>query len=230
MFPTVEYIEKKFDEFNRLIFSGKLPPIPIELSNAKTFLGKCVYKKKRSLLGKVTNYDFHLRINVRVDLPEAEIEDTLIHEMIHYYIGVNQIKDTSSHGKVFRQMMTTINERYGRHITITHKSTPEQREQFIDKREHYRTIAVVRQHDGRVGIKVLPRVIETVVHYYNAVLTSPAVSDIELYLSKNPFFNRYPNSGALYVHFLDENVITENLKDAKQIYCDGKTLIGVKIK
>ena len=38
MKATIPYVEKKFEEFNPLIFDGKLPMLPIELSDAKTFL------------------------------------------------------------------------------------------------------------------------------------------------------------------------------------------------
>ena len=209
------------------MFAGKLPKLPFELSDAKTFLGMCVFKTRKKADGTKENYDFRLRINIRIDLPEEEIEDTLIHEMIHYYIGVNQLQDTSAHGQMFQHFMNSINEKYGRHITISHKSTEEEREQLIDKKEHYRTVAVVKQHDGKVGIKVLPRVIETVVNYYNKVLASRKVKEIDLYMSKNPYFNRYPNSGALNVHYVDEEELKEKLKDAKQLSCDGKTLLGV---
>ena len=111
MKATVEYIEKKFEEFNRQMFAGKLPKLPIELSNAKTFLGQCAFKKRLTVFGKVKLYDFRMRISTRFDLTEREIEDTIIHEMIHYYIGVNNLKDTSAHGQLFRQMMNSINER-----------------------------------------------------------------------------------------------------------------------
>ena len=124
MKATIPYVEKKFEEFNQLIFDGKLPKLPIELSDAKSFLGLCVYKKRRTLLGKVVCYDFKLRINTRIDLDEAEVEDIIIHEMIHYYIGYNGIVDSSAHGRVFRQLMMEINERYGRHIRVSHKPTP----------------------------------------------------------------------------------------------------------
>ena len=86
MKATIPYLEKRFEEFNRQMFAGRLPKIPIELSNAKTFLGQCVFQKRRRLLGKVEHYNFRLRISQRFDLSEQELEDTLIHEMIHYYM------------------------------------------------------------------------------------------------------------------------------------------------
>lgn len=70
MKATIPYIQQKFEEFNRQMFGGKLPMLPIQLSNAKTFLGQCVYKKRRKLFGRTELYDFRLRINTRIDLPE----------------------------------------------------------------------------------------------------------------------------------------------------------------
>ena len=91
MKATIPYVEKKFEEFNQQMFAGKLPKLPIELSDAKTFLGQIVFKRRKVDDGKEEHYDFRLRINTRIDLPEEEIEDTIIHEMIHYFIGVNKM-------------------------------------------------------------------------------------------------------------------------------------------
>ena len=167
MKATIPYVEKKFEEFNRLMFDGRLPMLPIELSDAKTFLGVCVYKKRRTLLGKTVCYDFKLRINTRIDLDEAEVEDIIIHEMIHYNIGYHRIVDTSAHGRVFRQMMKGINERFGRHIRVSHKPTAEQKEQLYGDKRRWHMVAFVVFKDGRTGIKVLPRIAEKVVNYYN---------------------------------------------------------------
>lgn len=224
MKATIPYIEQKFDEFNRQIFAGKLPKIPVELSDAKTFLGQCVYKKRRRPFGKAELYDFRLRINTRVDLPEREVEDTIIHEMIHYYIGYHQLKDTSAHGQVFLQIMNEINRKYGRNLTVSHKSTKEQREQLQDKRSHYHVIAVVNFQDGKTGIKVLPRVLRSILHYYNNVLANREIASIQLYMSNNVFFNRYPNSSALKVHFLETDEIRKQLEGAEKMECDGKTI------
>jgi len=224
MKATVPYIEKKFEEFNRQMFGGKLPKIPVELSDAKTFLGQCVYKKRRMPFGKTERYDFRLRINTRADLPEQEVEDTIIHEMIHYYIGYNQLEDASAHGPLFRGIMNEINRKFGRHLTVSHKSTEEQREQLQDKHSHYHVIAVVTFHDGRTGIKVLPRVLRSILYYYNNVLANRDIASIRLYMSNNLFFNRYPNSSALKVHFLEPGEISKQLEGAEKMACDGKTV------
>ena len=217
MKATIPYVEKKFEEFNRLMFGGKLPMLPIELSDAKTFLGVCVYKRKRTLWGKTVCYDFKLRINTRIDLAEEEVEDIIIHEMIHYYIGLSKIEDTSSHGRVFRQMMNEINERFGRHIRISHKPTPEQKEQLCGTKQRWRVVALVCFKDGRTGIKVLPKVIPKIQNYYNVVGRESSVERIELYMTNNTFFNRYPSSAALRVHYIDKADAEKHLLGAKRL-------------
>ena len=213
---TIPYVEKKFEEFNHLIFDGKLPKLPIELSDAKTFLGMCVYKRRRTLWGRTECYDFKLRINTRIDLPEAEVEDIIIHEMIHYYIGYNKIVDTSTHGRVFREMMNTINERYGRHIRISHKPNMEQREQLYGTKERWRIVALVTFKDGQTGIKVLPKIKPKIANYYNAVSRESSVVSVELYMTNNTFFNRYPSSSVLRVHYIDRAEAEKQLDGAEK--------------
>lgn len=123
MTVTLPFIENKFEEFNALVFGGKLPKPPIKLSKAKTYLGQCAFKRRRNWLGKTRFEDFRLRFSTRYDLSAEEVEDIILHEMIHYYIGVSQLKDTSAHGKIFRQMMADINRTHNRHITISHRSS-----------------------------------------------------------------------------------------------------------
>ena len=228
MKATIPYIEELFEEFNQQMFAGQLPKLPVELSDAKTFLGVCAYKKRQTDDGKTECYDFKLRINTRLDLPEQEVEDTIIHEMIHYFIGVNQLEDVSSHGPIFLHMMNSINEKYGRHITVSHKSTQEQREQLVDKKSHWHVIALVNFNDGKTGIKVLPRVLPRILGFYSAVSGDKRVNSIDLYMSNNPFFNRFPNSAALNVRFIDKDEAERNLKGAERMECDGSKIIIIK--
>ena len=216
---TIPYVEQKFEEFNQLMFAGELPKLPIELSDAKTFLGMCVYKRRRTLWGRTEYYGFKLRINTRIDLPEAEVEDIIIHEMIHYYIGYNKIVDTSAHGQVFRQMMNTINERYGRHIRISHKPNKEQKEQLYGTKQRWRVVAYVTFKDGQTGVKVLPKIKDKIANYYCVVSRESRVESVKLYMTNNPYFNRYPNSSALRVHYIDKAEAEKQLEGAERISC-----------
>lgn len=214
MVATHQYVKDKFEEFNRLIFDGKLPPLPICMSNARTFLGACTFKKKKSWTGRTVLYDFKLKISKRPDLPENELEDIIIHEMIHYYIGVNHIKDSSAHGRVFRQMMGEINSKYDRHITISHKMTREEREMAVDKREKWHVVALVTMKSGRTGIKVLPRTKTSIAKYYHGVMRSGEVAEVRLYVCKDAFFNNFPASAALRVYYPPLDNVKEHLRGA----------------
>ena len=226
MKPTIQYVQDKFREYNQLFFNGTLPELPIELSDAKGFVGVCRYKKRELEDGNVELYDFRLSINTRIDLPEEEIEDTIIHEMIHYFIGINRLEDSSSHGPMFQHLMKSINEKYGRHITISHKSTKEEAIQANDSRPRWHVIAVVTYFGGRQGIKVLPRIVERILAYNKGVKSAPGVEGIEFFLSKDPYFNRFPNSAALNVYDVDKDALKVHLKDAKRLtVTDDKVIV-----
>ena len=173
-------------------------------------------------------FDFSLRINTRLDLPEREVEDTIIHEMIHYFIAYKNLEDATSHGPIFQHIMNSINEKYGRNLSISYKSSDEEKEALVDKKQHYHVVAVVVFYDGRSGIKVLPRIIQRIVNYYNNISRQKEIAVVRLYMSNDVFFNRFPNSSSLRVHYVDAEVIKERLKGAEVFECDGKTIIRNK--
>lgn len=224
MRPTVPYLREKFDLFNRQLFEGKLPEIPIQLSKAASYVGMCTYKSRRRPFRGLEYYDFKLRISTRLDLPEAEVEDTIIHEMIHYYIRYNRIQDTSAHGKEFRRIMGEINEKYGRHITISHRSTKEQREEALDKRPRWRVIAIVSFKDGREGLKLLPRVEQRITAYHRAVLGSGQVEHIIYFVENDPWFNRYPTSSAFNVIFAPMDEVRQHLTGKTTLTVTARTV------
>ena len=121
-------------------------------------------------------------------------------------------------------MMNDINERFGRQVTVSHQSTKAQREQTVDKVPHYHVVAVVRFKDGRVGIKVLPRISQRIFYYYQHVGAHQDVAHVALYMAHDAFFNRFPNSSALKVHFVNEDDLTAPLKGAKFISVEGNKL------
>ena len=189
MRPTVEYLEERFDTFNRMCFEGALPQIPIKLSNARSFVGRLQYRPVRDWLGRIVRReDFVLRISQRFDLPEAEIEDTLIHEMIHYWIALEGLRDTSTHGELFRAKMKEINGRHGRHLTISHRSTPEELDRDTSIRSHH--VCVSRLADGRTAVTVAA---STCVPRIRRMLRwSPTVRSGVWFVSQDPWFNRFP--------------------------------------
>ncbi|MGP1493125.1 MAG: SprT-like domain-containing protein [Prevotella fusca] len=115
---TVDYLRHAFEHYNALIFEGKLPVPKLKWSRAKTRLGQMACKRKISW-GRTKFYDYTISVSSYYKLTTEEIDDVLIHEMIHYSIAYTGLKDTSAHGIVFRGMMDKINRIFGRHITIS---------------------------------------------------------------------------------------------------------------
>ena len=115
---TVDYLRQAFEHYNDLIFDGKLPVPELRWSRAKTRLGQMACKRKMSWR-RTKLYDFSISVSNYYKLTTDQIDDVLIHEMIPYSIAYTGLKDTSSHGIVFRGMMDKINRTFGRHITIS---------------------------------------------------------------------------------------------------------------
>ncbi|MCR5078104.1 MAG: SprT-like domain-containing protein [Prevotella sp.] len=108
----------RFNKYNALIFDGRLPIPKLKWSRARTRLGQMACRRKSSW-GRTRYYDFTISVSTYYNLTQDQIDDVLIHEMIHYSIAYTGLKDTSAHGTVFQGMMDSINRRFGRHITIS---------------------------------------------------------------------------------------------------------------
>lgn len=203
MIPTIPYIQSRFDEFNARYFNGSLPPVPIKLSHAKGFLGKLTFtRRKQGLFRGYRNEDFVLRINARIDLPEELVQDTILHEMIHYYIAVNNLKDSSTHGALFRREMARINAEGGRHITVSHRLTETERAQAVVHKT--RMVAVVHFKDGKTGVKVVPNRREHVLYWQRMALRRFAIDKIEWHLTDDDYFAKFPSSVAMKIYLIED--------------------------
>ena len=149
-------------------------------------------------------------------MTKEELDDTLLHEMIHYYIFHKRITDTSPHGRVFRQLMHDINSRYGRHVTISNKRCNlAVNTQAAGQRQ--RCVVRIRLSDGKAGVKVVPATPAAIRYFVSNVRLSPAVRELECFLSADPFFERFPSSRALRVHVVDETELDSHLATATRV-------------
>lgn len=216
MIVSLRYITEKFRHFNELLFHGALEPPRFALSRARTCLGLCTYTKNRKGGAPTAPAAMTLKLSTAFDLPESEWDDVLIHEMIHCYIAQKGLRDTSAHGRVFRSLMNDFNQRHSRHISITRKIGKQGLPQPKPPKGPF-VVAIVRFNDGRVGIKVLPRILQRVEHYYHTVLRNGMVSSVRVVATNDIFFSSYPKSSALRIHYIDENILREHLTDAQTI-------------
>lgn len=224
MIASVPFVQKTFDYFNALCFKGVLPAVPIVLTKAGTFLGKMEYKSSRDIFGIISShYDFRLKISTGFDLPEEELEDVVIHEMIHYYIAFHNLRDSSVHGETFRQIMEIINQKYGRHITVRHHGEPEQnlvRDGSTQYRKHYLCVSTFL--DGNRGVTVCAST--KIFELYRLLPKYYQISKMEWYGSIDPFFNRFPRANTPKIYKITEEELSEHLRESVPLKCDGHTI------
>ncbi|NLV52401.1 MAG: SprT family zinc-dependent metalloprotease [Bacteroidales bacterium] len=220
MKATKEYVTNKFLEYNELCFEGKLSLPEIKMVRTRKSLGHVKCMKRRKLNGTWEFYDFKFCISTVLDQPEEEVEDTIIHEMIHYYILSNQIQDTSAHGKVFRQIMKTINTKYGKHISISRKKTKEEYDQDLQIRQHIVCVAHLKNQNYGVMVTARTRLFLL----WTTLENLPEVESFHWYITTDPFFNRFPRSLTLRLYKVAEEDIKEHLQGAVRLVKQGNVI------
>lgn len=220
MRPTIQYVKDKFDTFNNLLFDGVLPSIPVIITDSKSYYGVFAFKRKTNILGKSYCYDLQMRISRRFDLPENELEDIIIHEMIHYYIYHKNIKDTSKHGMVFVKMMDEINSKYGRNISISKTVNKEVANSDTRKRLHY--VCVSELPDGRLGITVSAET--RIFDIWTDLPKMFQLKKCKWYASFSPYFNRFPRALKPKIYIVEKDELLKNLNDAKELERVGKVI------
>lgn len=212
---------RRVRELNARVFGGRLREVPVLMSDARTYCGRCEYQRRRTLLGHEERSAFRMRFSRLFDLTPQEWDDIIVHEMIHLDIALSGRHDASAHGPLFRKMMKEINDGFGMHITISTKHRP-----VVDPAEattkHYHVVARITDSDGRTGFKVLPRVKQSIVKYYNGLVASGA-RHVSLHLHYGTAFNEYPVSAALRFHPASDDELDRLLQGTRQLLCDGKT-------
>ena len=220
MLPTLDFLSSRFAQFNQTIFDGRLPVPTFRIGYARRSQGSLSYKSVRHFGVKHRVGDFTLTLSRKFDCPEEEWEDTLIHEMIHLHIAANGIVDTSTHGKVFRQMMHDINARWGRHITISKRLSVEEAER--ETLSAPRFFCVVKLADGRSALTVaaktcinslwrdIPRVYKTV--------------SIDWYWSADAYFSRFPVARTPRLYVVKAEDLAPRLAKAVRLTKEGKRI------
>ena len=220
MIPTVEYIRQKFDEYNELMFEGKLKLLPFKLSSARSFLGqvRCCRQKKAD--GTWLYSDFQFIISNKSDYAENVVEDTIIHEMIHYWIFLNQMQDNAPHGKLFVAKMQEINRRFNRNLTVLHKKTKE--EQDEDKEVCQHLICISRFRGNQLGITIANK--SKLFMLWDALPKVPKIVECNWYVSTDPFFNRFPRASSLKVYPISRSELEPLMKNLKKLVRIGDTI------
>lgn len=132
MIATTSYITSRFNYFNDLIFGGKLKSIELRVNNTKSAGGQFNYYRNCRAR--------YIAISKKFDFTPEELDDVLVHEMIHYWDFTK--RGTSDHGTQFQKKMNEINKKFGMNITIQGKWE-------INKETFHRWICVGETYFGQ---------------------------------------------------------------------------------
>ena len=220
MRATIEYIKSKFDEYNQTMFGGELKPLPFKLSNARSFLGAVLYMQDKNPDGTWHYYGFVFKISTVMDLPEDVVQDTIIHEMIHYYIMSNQLQDTSTHGKLFIEKMQEINRKFGRNLSVTYTYTKQ--EEDSDTRILQHIVCISRLSTGERGVTLATK--SRLLDLWDEMPNIPEITELRWIVTTDPYFNRFPKTTMPGFIYVSSEELEPHLKDAKELFRQGNSI------
>lgn len=177
---TTNFLKHKHSEYNKEYFGGCLPNVIFIIKKNKRTLGH--YLHKHFGLSEIM-------ISTYYDRSERDFCRTLLHEMIHQYIDFKGLKDTSMHGRYFKEYSKMLNA-HGWNITAREKlpsniSTTEKHEyhviKFREKSGSYFIFVSCSSHYNDFFQKL------NQLSFSNGVY-----SEIEKYKTTNPIFSTFP--------------------------------------
>lgn len=219
MRATLQFLQEKFEEFNRTVFAGALPRVTIGVFHARRRLGELRYPRYSSGRRPAPE-EYTIRISDYFDMEQAALEDTLIHEMIHLYIHWFDIPDRSAHGPAFRKMAAAINRRHGRHITVTRPLSDSEKESDTRLSWHYIVLVTLSNGERLVCVCASTRIFEI----HTQLGMQPNVSGWEWRISYDPFFNHFPRCRRLAYYKISPEEIDAHIHGemSRPCVCDGR--------
>lgn len=191
---TVKILREWFTRFNAEYFGGKLPEPRLLVSSARTQLGQfsCRRVRKGWLRGYTTT-GYTIKVSDYYDMEERDYQQTLLHEMLHFYIAYTGRRDTSAHGQLFRQLAAQLNEAGGWHITATSRT-----EQYAVRRQQADAqylLSLIQTTDGHHYLSVVNPSYRRYIERQAA--RSPQVQSLHFVVSTAPQYATWPKTRSL---------------------------------
>jgi len=175
-------------------------------------MGCTRYRLSKDEFGNLVYSDFLIEISIRRDLPEEEYNNTIVHEMIHYYIMCNNLKDTSPHGILFKTKMNEIMQKHGIRISIAFEPSEED---MVKTVSHPRFVCIVDFKDERTGLAVVAK--NKIFQYWDAIINSEDVRGVRWYISNRSIFGRFHTFVSLGYYIIDADRIQHYLTGALEL-------------
>ena len=114
MIANYKTMSEMFNECNELYFNGSLPLPYLNTMNKLNTLARFEYNKDKNGTHPIKWQE--IKFSDCYEYTEHDFRDMMVHEMIHYYIAWNGIKDNKEHGDEFIKIATKLNEEYNLNI------------------------------------------------------------------------------------------------------------------
>ena len=115
MIADLNNIPDVFRDFNRKHFGGSLPTPGFEVMSRLDIFARFECRREK-YKGHPIRYP-KILFSDCYEYTEEDFRNLMVHEMIHYYMMWNGIKDNKSHGKQFMKIANDMNQKYGLNIT-----------------------------------------------------------------------------------------------------------------
>jgi len=114
---TKKVIQAMFDKINRKAFQGRLPDIPLKVSSRG--LAKTHYGWVRVKVYKTHQQALDINISTFFDMDYDTCYAIMAHEIVHYAMAIENIKDSEKHGKPFLVRAKRLGKALGIEVPIT---------------------------------------------------------------------------------------------------------------
>ncbi|WP_315404690.1 SprT-like domain-containing protein [Hoylesella saccharolytica] len=207
-----EWLITWFDIFNRNYFDNKLPRPRLTVSHSRTRLGSMSFKRK-TVWGRTTRSDYAIHISNYYEQTDREVQNVLLHEMIHYYIAYTGLKDTSPHGILFKGMMNELNRKYGWNITISIAAKTVKAALNDRKPRQYLILDIRLKTNERILSVVNPKYVPKLNSKLNIIRE---LAEYSWYTTENHYFRDFPQVRSLRGRKVSEDIYNK-IKDTMKI-------------
>lgn len=213
---TTSLMAQWFDQINRTHFGGRLPRPTFATGRSRTRVGTMEMVCRRQMPLKVTR-QYTIRLSNYYDMSEEEYKNVLAHEMIHLHIASSGIKDTSSHGQVFRSIMQRLNQQ-GLNITVSaSRQHLEPAAQPTARRSPYVVMAIITKDGKRLLSVVSPRYVFEI---DRILRNSTQVKTHSWHVTTDTFFANFPSVRTPKGRIVTPEVFTEKVAAMQPLLLD----------
>lgn len=197
---TITQLQAYFNIFNKKYFGDSLPIADIKYCNSKSYVG--IFNPRKNKNGRYT-----IKISRYYELPIIEVENTLIHEMIHLWQWVNKYYDV--HGASFIKKMNEINK-FGNHNISVVADFTANRPKISEKNIKTSTILIFEDNLGEVICKVNNQC--RLKQLYKIMKKTPGYNNLRCFSIKNDVIESMVDSRKKIHYYRLPELFRENVK------------------